>query len=58
MPNISVTSVLLALNVAIFGLMLACGVDPMQPSIDSLIQWGWCSKCGDTPLAKAHKPLF
>jgi membrane associated rhomboid family serine protease len=40
MPNISVTTVLLALNVAIFGLMLAWGVDPMQPSIDSLIQWG------------------
>ena len=40
MPKISVTSVLLALNVAIFALMLAWGVDPMQPSIDSLIQWG------------------
>ena len=40
MPKISVTSVLLALNVAIFGLMLAWGVDPMQPSIPSLIQWG------------------
>src|SRR5262245_42638081 len=40
MPKISVTSVLLALNVAIFGLMLAWGVDPMQPSIESLIQWG------------------
>jgi rhomboid protease GluP len=32
--------VLLALNVAIFGLMLASGVDPMQPSIESLIHWG------------------
>src|SRR5215470_8018482 len=40
MPNVSVTSVLIALNVAIFGLMLAWGVDPMQPAIDSLIQWG------------------
>jgi len=40
MPKISVTSVLLALNVAIFGLMLAWGIDPMQPTIDSLIQWG------------------
>jgi rhomboid protease GluP len=40
MLKASVTSVLLALNVAIFGLMLASGVDPMQPSIDSLIQWG------------------
>jgi len=40
MPNVSVTAVLLALNVAIFGLMLAGGVDPMQPSIDNLIQWG------------------
>jgi len=40
MPNVSVTSVLLALNVAIFGLMLAWGVDPMQPTINSLIQWG------------------
>src|SRR5262245_27396467 len=39
MPKISVTSVLLALNVAIFGLMLVWGVDPMQPSIESLIQW-------------------
>jgi rhomboid protease GluP len=40
MPKVSVTSVLLALNVAIFGLMLAWGIDPMQPSIDNLIQWG------------------
>ena len=40
MPKISVTSALLALNVAIFALMLAWGVDPMQPSIDRLIQWG------------------
>ena len=40
MPNISVTSGLLALTVAIFGLMLAWGVAPMQPPIDSLIQWG------------------
>jgi rhomboid protease GluP len=40
MPNVSVTAVLLALNVAIFGLMLAWGIDPMQPAIDSLIQWG------------------
>ncbi len=40
MPKISVTSVLIALNVAIFGLMLAWGLDPMQPAIDSLIQWG------------------
>jgi rhomboid protease GluP len=32
--------VLLALNVAIFGLMLAWGMDPMQPAIDGLIQWG------------------
>src|SRR5215468_8843832 len=40
MPNVSVTSVLLVLNVAIFGLMLVWGLDPMQPAIDSLIQWG------------------
>jgi rhomboid protease GluP len=40
MPKVSVTSVLLALNVAIFGLMLAWGIAPMQPAIDSLIQWG------------------
>jgi rhomboid protease GluP len=40
MPNVSVTSVLLALNVAIFVLMLAWGIDPMQPSLASLIQWG------------------
>jgi membrane associated rhomboid family serine protease len=40
MPNVSVTAVLLALNVAIFGLMLAWGIDPMRPAIDSLIQWG------------------
>jgi hypothetical protein len=31
MPTISVTSGLLALNVAIFGLTLAWGVAPMQP---------------------------
>ena len=40
MPKISITSMLLALNVAVFGLMLAWGVDPMQPAIDSLITWG------------------
>ena len=40
MANVSVTSVLLALNVVIFGIMLAWGIDPMQPAIDSLIQWG------------------
>jgi len=40
MPKVSVTSALLALNVVIFGLMLAWGIDPMQPSIESLIQWG------------------
>src|SRR5262245_37182315 len=40
MPNVSVTAVLLALNVAIFGLMLAWGIDPMQPAIEKLIQWG------------------
>ena len=40
MPKVSVTSVLLALNVVIFGLMLAWGMDPMQPAIDGLIQWG------------------
>jgi len=40
MPNITVTSVLLGLNVAVFGLMLAGGIHPMTPAIDSLIQWG------------------
>src|SRR5499425_2958094 len=40
MPRIAVTSVLLGLNVAVFGLMLAGGVHPMTPNIDSLIQWG------------------
>src|SRR5262247_4010710 len=40
MPNVSVTSVLIALNVVIFGLMLAWGVAPMQPAIEKLIQWG------------------
>ena len=40
MPKVSITSMLLALNVAIFGLMLAWGMDPMQPAIDSLIKWG------------------
>ena len=39
MLNISVTLVRLALNVAIFDLTLAWGVDSIQPSIDSLIQW-------------------
>jgi len=40
MPKMAVTPVLIGLNVAIFGLMLAWGLDPMQPAIDSLIQWG------------------
>jgi rhomboid protease GluP len=40
MPKISVTSMLLALNVGIFGLMLTQGIDPMQPTIDALIRWG------------------
>jgi rhomboid protease GluP len=40
MPKMAVTPVLLALNVAIFGLMLAWGVHPMQPTIDDLIRWG------------------
>jgi len=40
MPKIAVTPVLLGLNVAVFGLMLAGGVHPMAPTIDRLIQWG------------------
>jgi len=40
MPKMAVTPVLLALNVAIFGLMLAWGIHPMQPAIDDLIRWG------------------
>jgi rhomboid protease GluP len=40
MPKMAVTPVLLALNVAIFGLMLAWGLHPMQPAIDDLIRWG------------------
>lgn len=40
MPRITLTSVLLGLNVAVFGLMLAGGVHPMTPAIDSLIHWG------------------
>src|SRR5215475_3534683 len=40
MPKIAVTSVLLGLNVAVFGLMLAGGMHPMAPTIDRLIQWG------------------
>jgi rhomboid protease GluP len=40
MPKITITPVLLGLNMAIFGLMLAGGVHPMAPAIDSLIHWG------------------
>jgi len=40
MPKIAVTPVLLGLNVAVFGLMLAGGIHPMAPTIDSLVQWG------------------
>lgn len=40
MPKITVTSVLLGLNVAVFGLMVAGGIHPMTPAIDSLIHWG------------------
>jgi len=40
MPKTAVTPVLLVLNVAIFVLMLARGVHPVQPAIDDLIRWG------------------
>ncbi len=40
MPKMAVAPVLLGLNVAIFGLMLAWGLHPMQPAIDDLIRWG------------------
>src|SRR5436309_13116990 len=40
MPKVSLTSMLLALNVAIFGLMLAWRMDPMQRAIARLITWG------------------
>lgn len=38
--SLTVTSVLLALNIAIFGLMVLAGVHPMQPAVDDLIRWG------------------
>jgi rhomboid protease GluP len=38
--SVTVTTVLIALNVAIFGLMLLQGVHPMQPAVDDLIRWG------------------
>lgn len=40
MPKMAVTPGLIALNVVIFGLMLAWGIHPMQPSLDDLIRWG------------------
>ena len=40
MPKMAVTPVLIALNVGIFGLMLAWGLHPMQPAMDDLIRWG------------------
>ena len=39
-PNAYVTPVLIALNVAVFVLMVATGVDAMSPRIDHLLQWG------------------
>lgn len=40
MSKIAVTPVLIGINVAVFGVMLAGGIHPMTPAIDSLIQWG------------------
>ena len=39
-PNVFVTQILVALNVVVFLAMIAKGVSPMQPTIDSLLRWG------------------
>lgn len=40
MPKVTATHVLLGLNVVIFGLMLAAGMHPITPEVDSLVYWG------------------
>ncbi|MGE3539877.1 MAG: rhomboid family intramembrane serine protease [Candidatus Tectimicrobiota bacterium] len=40
MAKMSVTPVFLGLNVLIFGVMLLLGVDPLRPSMSSLLHWG------------------
>ena len=39
-PHVFVTHVLVALNVAVFAVMVASGVDAMNPTIESLLKWG------------------
>jgi rhomboid protease GluP len=39
-PQVFITGILLAVNVIVYLMMIMSGVDPMQPKIDSLIQWG------------------
>lgn len=39
-PRVWVTPVIVAANVVLFGMMLAMGVHPLTPTIESLIRWG------------------
>jgi rhomboid protease GluP len=34
------TPALIAINVLVYGVMVACGVDPMKPSVQDLLAWG------------------
>src|SRR5450432_2405706 len=39
-PRVFVTYALIAVNVSLYGAMVAKGVDPMSPTVDSLLAWG------------------
>jgi membrane associated rhomboid family serine protease len=39
-PRAYVTPAIIAINVAVFVLMVASGVNPVEPTTDSLVQWG------------------
>jgi rhomboid protease GluP len=39
-PDLFVTKILVAMNVAVFLAMILSGVHPLEPAIDSLIRWG------------------
>lgn len=39
-PRIRVVPVVVALNVLVFGVMVATGISPLNPSVDAVVRWG------------------
>src|SRR5438105_3679569 len=39
-PHLFITPAIIAINVAVFAVMVVMGVDPIQPKVDDLIRWG------------------